>query len=405
MRHLTGRIIGALLALLLALPAAAQDFAALARVDPGRSALVSQGDGARLTLALSRAVPWRVYTLEAPRRAVLEARTLDLAGLGPDALGPAGPVRLAGAGQGDDGWSRITLALDAPLEVRRAGMATGADGPGAMITLDLRPVSAEAFAASAGPPPGVARLEREATAVPASERDGRLRVMLDPGHGGRDPGAVHGGAREGDITLATARALREALRRDGRFDVAMTRDADVFVTLESRIAAARDHRADLFLSIHADAVPEGVARGAQVWTLSEEASSRAGELLAERHNRADLLGGADLTGQDDAVAAVLMDIARTETAPRSDALADALVEGLRKSGIRLHRRPRESAGFAVLRAPDIPSVLVEIGFMSSPGELALLTSPQWRLRVAEGLARGVADWVDRDAARAALGLR
>jgi N-acetylmuramoyl-L-alanine amidase len=285
-------------------------------------------------------------------------------------------------------------------------MATTADGQGAVITLDLRPVSAEAFAAAAGPPPGVAPVERDATpAPPAPERDGRLRVMLDPGHGGHDPGAVHGGAREADITLATARALRDALRRDGRFDVAMTREADVFVTLEGRIAAARAHGADLFLSIHADAVPEGVARGAQLWTLSEEASSRAGELLAQRHNRADLLGGADLTGQDDAVAAVLMDIARTETAPRSDALADALVEGLRAAGIRLHRRPRESAGFAVLRAPDIPSVLVEIGFMSSPGELDLLTSPEWRARVAEGLARGIAAWVDRDAARAALGLR
>jgi N-acetylmuramoyl-L-alanine amidase len=179
----------------------------------------------------------------------------------------------------------------------------------------------------------------------------------------------------------------------------MTRDADTFVSLEGRIAAARRAGAEVFVSIHADAVAEGIARGAQVYTLSEDASSRAAALLAARHDRAELLAGVDLSAHDDAVARVLMDLARRETEPRTEALADTLVAAFRRDAIRLHGRPRESAAFAVLKAPDIPSVLVELGFMSTPGELDKLLSAAWRARAAEALAAGLAEWAAADAAR------
>jgi N-acetylmuramoyl-L-alanine amidase len=263
-------------------------------------------------------------------------------------------------------------------------METDLPGGAARITLRLDPDNGQAAGMPERPRP-----------VPGR----RLTIMLDPGHGGVDPGAVRGDVHEADIALAFARELREALRRDGRFDVEMTRDADLFVSLEARIVAARAAGADVFLSIHADAVPEGLARGAQVWTLAEEATSRAGALLAERHDRTGLIGGLDLSGQDDAVAGVLMDLARAETTPRTDALADALIHALRAAEIRLHPRPRERAAFSVLKAPDIPSVLVEIGFMSSPGELELLQSPEWRRRAAAALADGLIAWAEADALR------
>ncbi|MEO1677338.1 MAG: N-acetylmuramoyl-L-alanine amidase [Pseudomonadota bacterium] len=402
----TIRYIGAMCAVLfLAVASApAQDFAALARLDPDRSSLKDARRGAvELTLALSRPVPWRVRLLDKPRRAVLDFRTVEFGRLDPDALGAADGVGDLRAGAFQGGWSRLVLDLDGPMGVERAEMQTeGVEGQGALLRLRLVPVTEAAFALAAAAP---APVTPEAQILPPpprrGQRPGALTVMLDPGHGGVDPGAVRDGYHEADITLAFARTLRDDLRRRG-FQVGMTRDADTFVSLEGRIAVARRAGADVFLSIHADAIAEGIARGAQVWTLSDEASSRAAALLAERHNRSDLLAGLDLSGQDDSVAQVLMEIARTETEPRTDALADALVAGLAEGGIRMHTRPRERAALAVLKAPDIPSALVEIGFMSSPGELEKLLSEEWRLAAAAALADGLVAWRQSDAARAVL---
>jgi N-acetylmuramoyl-L-alanine amidase len=226
-------------------------------------------------------------------------------------------------------------------------------------------------------------------------------VVLDPGHGGVDPGAERDGVREADLMLTFARELKEVLRRAG-MQVVMTRDADVFVPLETRITVARAAQADLLLSLHADALAEGRATGATVYTLSETASDTASAKLAERHDRADLLAGVDLTRHDDVIADVLMDLARLESTPRSDHLADAVVEGLRQSVGGLHKRPRLSAGFSVLKSPDIPSVLVELGFLSSDRDRARLTDPDWRRRAAEGIRDALQAWAVEDAAEAAL---
>ena len=226
-------------------------------------------------------------------------------------------------------------------------------------------------------------------------------VVLDPGHGGIDPGAERDGLRESDLMLTFAFELREALRRAG-FEVVLTREEDVFVSLDARVRVARAAGADVFLSLHADALPDGGAAGATVYTLAEEASDAASAALAERHDRADLLAGVDLTGQDDLIARVLMSVARTETTPRSERLADALVARITERTGRMHRRPHQWAGFSVLRAPDIPSVLVELGFMSNPRDLANLQDPAWRAGFAAAVVAALQDWAVADAAEAPL---
>jgi N-acetylmuramoyl-L-alanine amidase len=198
--------------------------------------------------------------------------------------------------------------------------------------------------------------------------------------------------------LTFARELKEVLLRDGRFSVVMTREEDVFVPLETRTSIARAAEADLFLSLHADALAEGDAQGATLYTLAEEASDEASAALAERHNRDDLLAGVDLTEQDDVVAEVLMDMARTETAPRTDRLAKAVVGAIKSAEIRMHRRPHQTGGFSVLKSPDIPSVLLEVGFLSSDRDFKRLSDPAWRALLAEAVVQGLVAWSVEDGA-------
>jgi N-acetylmuramoyl-L-alanine amidase len=228
-------------------------------------------------------------------------------------------------------------------------------------------------------------------------------VVLDPGHGGIDPGAQYEGLSESDLMLTFARELRELLIRAG-FDVAMTRDADVFVPLEARVTFAREVEADVFLSLHADSLPEeaGSAHGATVYLLSEEASDIASQRLAERHDGADLVAGVDVTGQGDEIALVLMEMARVETEPRSRHLAEMLIAEITEEAGRMNHRPLRSAGFSVLRSPSVPSILIELGFLSSPRDRAKIADPEWRAKAAKGIRDALVLWADEDAARARL---
>ena len=182
----------------------------------------------------------------------------------------------------------------------------------------------------------------------------------------------------------------------------LTRDDDIFVPLEQRQSVARAAGADVFISLHADALLEGRASGATIYTLAPEATDIASEKLAERHDRQDLLAGVDLSDQDDPVALVLMDLARLQTEPRTDRLANALVSELHRNIGNMHKRPRLKAAFSVLKSPDIPSVLIELGFMSSARDLANLQSPEWRARAAAGVRDALRLWAAGDAAEAEL---
>jgi N-acetylmuramoyl-L-alanine amidase len=229
-------------------------------------------------------------------------------------------------------------------------------------------------------------------------------IVLDPGHGGIDPGAQAGDVTEAQLMLTFAFELKEAILRTGSFDVALTRDADIFVPLETRITIARQAGASVFLSLHADALAEGSgsASGATVYTLSDAATDEASLALAERHNRDDLLSGVDLSEQGDEIALILMDLARTETVPRTARLAETVVEGFREAGVKVNSRPLRSAAFSVLKSPDFPSLLVEIGFLSSPRDVERLIDPEWRAKAAQGIAAALVDWAAEDAAQSHL---
>ncbi|MBV2361007.1 N-acetylmuramoyl-L-alanine amidase [Thalassococcus sp. CAU 1522] len=383
--------------------AAAQAPTALARAEAGAVSDTLWGR-TEIALELSQGVPWRAYTLTGPDRLVIDFRQVDWSGLDPATFGTSPRIAAMRAGPLMSGWSRLVAELAEPMAIDKAALNIDKTSGKARLSVSLRGIDRAAFDAGAGAPADPTwDLPRIARAEPATTGgDGRLVVMLDPGHGGIDPGAQRGDVTEADLMLLFARELRDVLMRTGRFDVRLTRDADAFVSLEGRVAAAHEAGADLFVSLHADALAEGVAHGASVYTLSEEASDAASAALAERHDRDDLLSGVDLTQSDDTVAQVLMGLARLDNTPRSQALARHLIDGIDNALGHVHKRPLRQAGFSVLKAADIPSVLIEVGFLSTDHDLKNLQDPAWRAGMAAGIRDGIAAWALEDAALARL---
>lgn len=396
------QIWAALLCVMCAFPAVAQDLGALARFEDG--SLRDRWGGAELHLELSQGVPWRVFTLSNPNRLVMDFREVQWGDVAPGSLIDGDRFKELRMGAFRPGWSRLVAELNAPMVVDQAALTTDEVTGAATVTVRLETAEQTAFDAAAGAPRDAGwDLPEPADVTPVPPRDpSRLRIVLDPGHGGIDPGAERGDVREAHLMLTFARELQEVLTRAGGFDVLLTRNGDFFVSLEARVAFAREAQADLFISLHADALAEGVARGAAVYTLSEEASDAASAALAERHNRNDLLAGVDLTRSDDQIANVLMSLARQENAPRSEALAEHLIGGIKNAVGRVHKRPIRSAGFSVLKAADIPSVLLEVGFLSTEADLKNLTDPIWRQGMAAGIRDGLLSWQDEDLALAPL---
>lgn len=376
--------------------AEAQPRGATARALAEGSVVADRGAGVSLTLALSAAVPWRVFMLDQPERLVIDLAETALDALTPAALDRSGRVGAVRLGLFRPGWSRIVLMLDGPYRLARAGLDTGARaGGGARLRLLLEPVDSAAFAAGAGAP-AEALWPRHDAAVPPPE-PGLLRIALDPGHGGFDPGAERDGHSEAALMLLFAQELRETLLRSGRYDVVLTRSADVFVPLAERVRIARAAGAGVLISLHADALRAGRATGMTVYVQSEEASDAAAADLAARHDEADLLAGVDLDRAGDLVAGVLIDLARIETDPRSERLAAHLLDGVQAAGGRLYKHPLKRAGFSVLRAPDMASVLIELGFLSEPRDLENLLSPDWRAQMADGILSALDAWAQEDA--------
>jgi N-acetylmuramoyl-L-alanine amidase len=244
----------------------------------------------------------------------------------------------------------------------------------------------------------VAVEEKTSSAQPAQPRepqaaagDSRPVVVLDPGHGGIDTGTKGpGGEQEKDIVLAFAKSLRERIEALGKYRVLMTRSDDTFIPLADRVRIARDAGASLFISIHADWLShkEGDAQGATIYTLSETASDPAAARLAEEENRADVIAGVDLKDEPDDVAGILIDLAQRETKTFSVQFAHKLDSAM-KSATRMHKEPIKSAGFRVLRAPDVPSVLVELGYVSNKDDLQSLLSDTWRDHTADSMAAAI----------------
>ena len=395
------RVLAAVMVVLAGLGAgAAQDLSALARFDPARSHVSDQGGAVDVVLSISQPVPWRVRVLDRPPRLVMDFREVDWAGLAAMAKAYSAVTGVR-AGVFRPGWSRLVMDLAGPMLVTQAGMVT--EG-GTAVHLVLAPASQAEFAVKAAEPEPLGwALPQPAALKPVPPRGGGpLIVVLDPGHGGIDPGAERDGQSEARLMLVFARELKEVLLRDGGFQVVLTREDDRFVPLETRISIAHQAGAQVFLALHADVLPEGEAVGATIYALSAEASDAASATLAERHNRDDLLAGVDLKQQDDVVAEVLMDMARTETQPRTGRLADALVASIKGAGIRMLRKPMQEASFSVLKSPDIPSLLVELGFLSSASDLARLRDANWRQKMALAIRDGLKAWAVADAAQAGV---
>lgn len=268
------------------------------------------------------------------------------------------------------------LSLAAPPRVEAE--ASGAPRPGE-VTVSL---AAQALAAAP---------RRDDPPILGSSNPNRPLVVIDPGHGGRDPGAVspHDGTAEKGVVLELARAIRDELVRSGRVRVAITRDEDRFIPLRERYEIARRLRADLFVSVHADAAPSGdSARGATVYTLSEVASDAEAAALAARENKSDIIGGVDLTPRDATVNAILIDLAQRESMDQSAQFARLLHR--EASAIFPFRQDyHRFASLVVLKAPDIPSILLEAGYMTNQEDSAFVQSPEGRRRIATGMRRAI----------------
>jgi N-acetylmuramoyl-L-alanine amidase len=291
------------------------------------------------------------------------------------------------------GGSRMVLDTKGPVKVDKAFVIDAAAGQPARLVIDMSATDKDSFARSAALETHSSRGSgvKPSEAPPKAAGDPRPLIVLDPGHGGIDNGAkAASGELEKDVVLQFALALRTKLESSGKYRIAMTRSDDTFIPLTERVRFARGQGASLFVSVHADAIPksEGHAEGATVYTLSENASDAEAARLAEAENRADVIAGVDLTAQPDDVANILVDLAQRETKTYSAQFARTVVGEL-KTTARLHKDPVKAAGFKVLTAPDVPSVLVELGYMSTKDDLKLLTSAAWQAKTANALAAAV----------------
>ncbi len=394
---------GAMLWLCAQVPAQGQHMHAVAAVDPDQSGLSSTGQGAEITLGLSTPVPFRVFTLTAPDRLILDFQEVDWRGLNRDSFRQDDIVTDIRFGVFQPGWSRMVLDLAAPMIVKTAEMQTNRDQPRLQIALE--PASAQAFRAAAASAQDTGMWLRKSPQIDLAPKRG-LRIAIDPGHGGVDPGAVREGVMEKDLALAFSKELAAVISLYTPYEVVMIRDADVWVSLGERVRLARDAQSDLFLSVHSNTVTRGDASGASVYTLSDRASDVSSAKLAELENRADLSAGLGDHVEGDDVARVLVDLSRVDTNARSKIFADTLINKFVQENVGVLRsRPHRSAGFKVLKAHDIPSVLLELGFLSNARDRQRMQDENWRRETAIAIVKAIQTWVEQDKERAKLVLR
>ncbi len=351
-------------------------------VDPERTSVSDGWWTLEVAMGLDRITPYRVFTLDDPRRLVLDVEGASFAGLDAAAVLSGDRATDVRFGPLRPGWSRMVVDLAEPLVIAEAGMVR--TDAGADLTIVLERASAEEFAAAAGAPPDpgwdvVTGFDPDAAAALAASED--FIVVIDPGHGGLDPGAFQGGIKEADLMLILAAELAVMLNAQEGVQAVLTREDDVFVPLSARMTFARQVGADLFLSLHADALGDADVRGASVYTLSSDGGDAAAQRIVERHERGDLLAGVDLNDAEDRVATTLMDMARARTGPEGVRIADALAAAMQAQGVPMNSRPRREGQFVVLTAAGFPSVLIEAGFLSNAQDRAFLATPEGRARI------------------------
>jgi N-acetylmuramoyl-L-alanine amidase len=350
----------------------------------------------RLIADLSEKIEIRAFALANPYRVVIDMPQLVFQFPAKTGETGRGLVKAFRYGLVMQGGSRLVLDLARPARIEKAFVLDAAQGQPARLVLDLVAVDRDAFMRALSldnriPGGGESKAEGHAEAAKAAG-DPRPLIVIDPGHGGIDNGTRSSptGQPEKTLVLDFGIALRDKIEKTGKFRVAMTRSDDTFVALAERVNLARARHAALFISIHADALPrrEGATRGATIYTLSETASDAAAARLAEDENRADVIAGLDLTDEPSDVADILIDLARRETKTFSVQFARALVGDMRKA-TTLHKEPLKSASFRVLKAPDIPSVLIELGYVTNRDDWKALNSDTWRTRTADAILQSI----------------
>jgi N-acetylmuramoyl-L-alanine amidase len=347
----------------------------------------------RLVVDFSQKIDIRAFTLANPYRVVIDMPQVAFQFPARTGESGRGLVKAFRFGLVMQGGSRMVLDLAKPARIDRAFVLESNNEQPARLVLDLSAVDRETFLRAIA-------LENRAPDQSYSQRppptaeekaDPRPVVVIDPGHGGIDNGTrAASGELEKSIVLEFSLMLRDQIEKTGKYRVVMTRTDDTFIPLAERVNIARTRQASLFVSIHADALArgDGDAQGATVYTLSETASDAAAARLAENENRADAIAGVDLSAEPDDVAGILYDLALRETKSFSVLFARGLV-GEMRNATRMHKDPLRSAGFRVLKAPDVPSVLVELGYVSNRGDLKHLTSEAWRTRTAASIAKAI----------------
>ena len=344
----------------------------------------------RFIMDLSRKIDMHAFTLADPYRVVIDIPEVTFK-LPPKAgEGGRGLIKAFRFGLMMQGGSRIVLDLAKPARIDKAFVMDASAADPARLVLVLIQTDRESFlrkvAVDDSPNVKVAKPE-----PPPNNGDTRPVLVLDPGHGGIDTGTrAPGGELEKDIVLDLAKRLRDRIEKSGKYRVVMTRTDDTFIPLAERVDIARKAQASLFLSVHADYLShrEGDAQGATVYTLSNKATDPEAAKLADEENRADVIAGVDLKSQPDDVAGILIDLAERETKTFSLQFAHKLVGEL-KGVTKLHKDPIKSAGFRVLRAPDVPSALVELGYVSNKDDLKSLMSEAWRDQMAASIAKAI----------------
>jgi N-acetylmuramoyl-L-alanine amidase len=357
----------------------------------------------RFVLDLDKTIQFRAFALADPYRVVVDIPQVSFqlpAGTG--AAG-RGLVKAFRYGLVMPGGSRIVFDLTGPAKIASASVLDAANGQPPRLVIELEEVDRTSFVQSlahenrpelkpaiADAPAAVVPVVASEPPKPAVSADLRPVVVIDPGHGGIDNGTQAGGEAEKNLVLGFGLALRDRIEKSGKYRVVMTRADDTFIPLNDRVKIAHNQSAALFVSIHADALPrrEGDAQGATIYTLSDQASDAEAERLAEAENKADAIGGVNLTEEPTEVADILIDLAQRETRTFSNRFARLLM-GEMKNTVRMHKHPLKSAGFRVLKAPDVPSVLIELGYVSNKGDLEHLVSENWRSRTVGSMAQAI----------------
>lgn len=346
----------------------------------------------RFVMDVSRKIDLHAFALADPHRVVVDIPQVTFQLPPKTGENGRGLIKAYRFGLVMQGGSRLVFDLAKPALVEKAFVVDATAEAPARLVLDLVATDRESFLRRIAVENAQVRAEPpHESSLAAKDNDLRPLVALDPGHGGIDNGSkAPSGELEKDIVLSFALRLRDQIEKTGKYRVLLTRTDDTFVALAERVRMARNAGASLLVSIHADALPhgEGDAQGASIYTLSDTATDSETARLAEKENRADVIAGVDLKAEPDDVAGILLDLAERETKGFSLRLAQKLVGELKTATV-LHKKPLKSAGFRVLRAPDVPSVLIELGYVSNRADLHSLLSEAWRGRTAETMAQAI----------------